>query len=397
MLDFSQVVTQIESFAVERASGRERLLTALVEAGQRLRTAAPGWEEVQPRLLGSKTSWLVADWKEAPDVTAQASVCPPQYSALATDGSQIVSDRHDIALCYLLNVSRIGLHYGDAARAELSSSAVLSPPEEDAEAEALGELTAIAGKRLGVRRQLAEFAALADMVSGLCPAGPAVALFDGSLILWTLESEPDAFRTEALEQMHTHFDRIQESRVPLVGYISRPASRDVVNSLRVAHCPHTEANCDRHCPNRARPKPHFLAPDCAGTEGVRDADLFAEILCEGERSAVFGSNSNILGSYRPPHSVCFFYLHVGTEIARCEIPQWVASDPDLLTAVHMLCIDQTRKGFGYPVALAEAHEQAIVRNAEKDAFFLLLERMFITSGQKASQTQKNVSKRARRI
>ncbi len=396
MLDFSQVVTQIETFSMERASGRERLLTALIEAGRRLRSAAPGWEEIQPKLQGSRTSWLVAGWREAPDLVAASEGLPAQYVVCATDGSQIVSDRHDIALCYLLNVSRIVLHYGDNARAELSSSAAISPPEEDTEQEAVGELTAIAGKRLGIRRQLAEFGALAEMVSGRGAGAHAIALFDGSLILWTLENEPDAFRIEALESMHRHFDAIQACQVPVVGYISRPASRDVVNSLRVAHCPHTDANCDRRCPNRSRPRPHFVAPDCAGTEGVRDADLFAEILCEGERSAVFRSTSSILDAYKQ-HHVCFFYLHVGTEIARCEIPQWVADDPELLARAHTLCIDQARKGYGYPIALAEAHEQAIVRNAEKDAFFLLLERMMVSSGQRAAQTQKNVSKRARRI
>jgi len=396
MLDFSQVVTQIENFSVERASGRERLLTALAEAGRRLRANAPGWEELQPKLAGSRTSWLVAEWRESPDRVAAPIVMPPQYVAFASDGSQIVSDRHDIALCYLLNVSRIVLRYGDNAHAELSSSAVLSPPEEDIEQEAVGELTAIAGKRLGIRRQLAEFGALAEMVSGVGQDVPAAALFDGSLILWTLENEPEAFKTEALETMHRHFDAVQAARVPLVGYISRPASRDVVNSLRVAHCPHADANCDRHCPNRSRPRPHFVAPECAGTEGVRDADLFAELLCEGERSAVYGSTSSILDAYKQ-HRVCFFYLHVGTEIARCEIPQWVADDPELLEEAHALCVDQAQKGFGYPVALAEAHEQAIVRNAEKDAFFLLLERTMITTGQRAAQTQKNVSKRARRI
>lgn len=397
MLDFSQVVTQIQNFSVERASGRERLLTALSEAGRRLHSAAPNWEEIQPRLADSKTSWLVAEWTENPDSAVPPSARPPRCTVYASDGSQIVSDRHDIALCYLLNVSRIVLAYGEDAYAELSSSALLSPPEEDTEQEMLGELTAIAGKRLGIRRQLAEFGAMAEMVAGTRANVPAAALFDGSLILWTLENEADTFRTEALDTMHRHLGAIQESGVPLVGYISRPASRDVVNSLRVAHCPHEEANCDRHCPDRSRPRPHFVAPACAGTEGVRDADLFAELLCEGERSAVFVSTSNILDAYQPPHRVCFFYLHVGAEIARCEIPQWVAESPDLLAMAHVLCVDQARKGFGYPVALAEAHEQAIVRNAEKDAFFLLLERTMVTSGQNASQTQKNVSKRARRI
>ncbi len=396
MLDFSQIATQIGTFSSENANVRKRLETALKEASTRMRGASDGWEAIQTRIADSKTSWLVAKWREAPDTVAALPCHAEAYTVIAADGSQIVSDRHDIALCYLLNVGVIVLQYGELAHAELFSQAALAPPEDDPEEAAQGELTAIAGKRLGIRRQMAEFAALAERIEAQELGMPTLALFDGSLILWSLETEQDAFRSEILEALRGHLKTARDRAVPIVGYISRPASRDVVNSLRVAVCPHLKANCDTYCTNRARPKPYFIAPDCAGTEGVRDADLFAELLCEGERSAVFESDSQILAEYQE-HSVCFFYLHVGDEIARCEIPRWVADDAAMLDSVHALCINQARKGFGYPVALAEAHEQAIVRNAEKDAFFHLLERSFIRSGQPSARTQKAVSKRARRI
>ena len=56
-----------------------------------------------------------------------------------------------------------------------------------------------------------------------------------------------------------------------------------------------------------------------------------------------------------------------------EIPEWVGRDSSLLELVHSVCIDQIRKGDGYPVALAEAHELAVVRGAERDVFFAIMQ------------------------
>ena len=123
----------------------------------------------------------------------------------------------------------------------------------------------------------------------------------------------------------------------------------------------------------------------------------SSLLEPGERSAIFGSRSQILNTYAPHHRIRFFYLHTGREVARVEIPAWVADDPELLALTHALCWDQARKGDGYPVALAEAHEQAIVRGAEKAAFFQMMQRAFVATGQPVSTTQKALSKRARRI
>jgi hypothetical protein len=425
MLDFSQVSAQIRTFVGDHAGAQARLNLALTEAARRLSAAAPGWERTRIRIAESHTSWLVAEWLEAPDAVYTLPARPMPHTVLAVDGSQLVSDRHDIALCYLLNVGMISLRYGTGERATLTSRPMLALPDDDLLDEFQGEQAAIAPKRLAIRRLLAEFAALAEMmgerenpqisqISAQDKAAPTIperptperanpqrptptlALTDGTLILWPLETEQEEFRAAALHEFRTSLEAARERGIPVAGYISAPASRDVVNALRIFQCPHPKADCDRACPNRVRPRPHYVAPPCVGTEGITDAELFALWLKPGERSALFGSSSKILDFYGP-HTVRFFYLHTGREVARIEVPDWVAQDGELLDRVHTLCYDQACKGDGYPVALAEAHELAIIRTPERAAFFRLLEREFVVTRQTVGVTQKAVAKRSRRV
>jgi hypothetical protein len=415
MLDFSQVTTQIKGFVGDHAGAQQRLRLALEEAARRLKASIPAWERTRDRIAASKTSWLVAEWLELPDTVYSLPPRPLPHTVLAVDGSQLVSDRHDIALCYLLNVGMIALRYGTGERATLTSRPMLARPDDDLLDEFQGEQAAISPKRLAIRRLLAEFAALAEMMQrreegkgkreketpdtehlNTQHPTPTLALSDGTLILWPLETELEEFRMEALREFRASLEAARVRRIPVAGYISTPASRDVVNALRVFQCPHPVADCDRACPNHARPKPHYVAPPCIGTEGVTDAELFAPRLKPGERSALFGSSSKILKHYGS-HTVRFFYLNTGREIARVEIPDWVATDPELLDLTHTLCYDQACKGDGYPVALAEAHELAIIRNPERAAFFRLMEREFVTTRQTVGITQKAVAKRARRV
>jgi hypothetical protein len=66
------------------------------------------------------------------------------------------------------------------------------------------------------------------------------------------------------------------------------------------------------------------------------------------------------------------YVHAGAEIARVEFPAWV--DPPGLERLAACVADQIRKGMGYPVALAEAHEQAVVKASDRRAFLDLVRR-----------------------
>ncbi|HIC70299.1 MAG TPA: hypothetical protein EYO90_12345, partial [Candidatus Latescibacteria bacterium] len=65
------------------------------------------------------------------------------------------------------------------------------------------------------------------------------------------------------------------------------------------------------------------------------------------------------------------------EIARVEVPKWVAEDPPLLDLVHAVVCDQADKGQGYPVSLSEAHEKAVVRGADRESFYHYLREAFV--------------------
>jgi hypothetical protein len=217
-----------------------------------------------------------------------------------------------------------------------------------------------------------------------------VALSDGTLINWTLEGKPDDFKQPMMDQTVQAFDRFAEARVPVAGYISSPNSADVVNALRMGLCPEDTVPACELCPQRIH---HPQAPPCAAIEGVLDRTLFGRVLrTPGERSVLFRSTSDILREYGR-HRICFFYVNVGFEIARVEIPEWVAQDAPMLNLVHATVCDQVDKGKGYPIILAEAHEKAVVRSADRDLFYRLLSDSYVIGGMRSEISRKNMAKR----
>jgi hypothetical protein len=95
------------------------------------------------------------------------------------------------------------------------------------------------------------------------------------------------------------------------------------------------------------------------------------------------------------HQVYFFYLKVDDEIARVEVPEWVALKPGLLDLTHALVLDQCRRGQGYPVALSEAHEQAVVTGSDREEFWSLVERSLEEEKMPAYNSTKSRSKKTR--
>jgi hypothetical protein len=209
---------------------------------------------------------------------------------------------------------------------------------------------------------------------------------DGSLILWQLESKPQDYQQASRKEFLSYLEQMRQRRIPVCGYISRPRSRDVLNALRVGLCPETAPDCDR-CPYT-----HLPQLPCAEIEGISDRRLFAQLLQPGERTQVFDSSSRILASYGE-HRIGFFYLHVGSEIVRIEVPRWVASDPGLLNLVHAVAYDQADKGMGYPVTLAEAHQHAVVRGTDRDLFYDMITTILLRRGVRTAISPKNLHKR----
>ncbi len=80
-----------------------------------------------------------------------------------------------------------------------------------------------------------------------------------------------------------------------------------------------------------------------------------------------------------------------------EVPLWAADNNELLDLVHAVIVDQCDKGFGYPVALSEAHEQAVVTGTDREQFWDLVDRVMQEGDMAVKHSLKQRSKKAKWI
>ena len=296
---------------------------------------------------------------------------PDEYVTLATDGSQIELDRHAPLQCYLINVGEVTLRYGPASHAALSSAprlaaedASASPqePVDDDSAETAGRI------HIDLERSVAELEGLLKLTKATPDDAPALALQDGSLMLWIYSYQSD---TELyVKQYVDYLDQLrllaQARTLAVASYASAPRSREYLE--KVVGYPKTERE-------------------------LLDRDVFS-VLPEGGRSEVFKSQRQLMKDYQPTENqIWYFYVNTGWEIGRVEVPAWVRCNPDLLDFTHAAVVDQCRRNFGYPVALMEAHQQAVVTEADRQAFWQLVSRRMEAQGLPVAHSAKSVSKR----
>lgn len=385
--DFAKIATQIEELTrVVPRGGRDEFVP-LREAFERVDVG-----DLVARLTDRRTrhSWLPALPGHSFNRAYPAPAPPSDFSVLATDGSFILPDRHSPARFYLINIGRVHLHYGAIPGADLSAAAELRYREQELQVD--GRIP-VNSAILGMRRAADELAALAQLA--LASTRPAVALQDGTLILWGLSGQEPVVREWVLDDFLAAMDDLRDRGVPVASYISYPGGKDVTDALRISVCDFPERgraiNCDECGMERA-------IPACQIIPTVPDRHLFEHVarLQPGDRSDVYRSRSKILQHYRE-HAIHFFYLHTGTEIARVEIPEWVAKHPPHLDLIHALIYDQCLRGRGYPSVLQEAHEQAVIGVEERRAVETLVEEALARLGITMLRSAKDTSKRARFI
>ena len=340
-----------------------------------------------------------------------AADLPDGYQVLATDGSDIEPDRHGPALCYVLNLGWAVIEYGATPHAALGSAPELYYRPEDLYVRHGDQQAPIQGSRLGAKRAVAEMQRLAALCAAgdrdwgigdrgnigdengfstphpLAPIPERVALSDGLLLLGNYWEGPEGFvRDYFVGQFKAALEELRALDVPVAAYISRPRGADVVGLLRLD--PRHQQAC-AWCAGRGTNR-----ADCA-LEGLADRLLFPD-LAPGERSPLFESRT--LAQHYPPELLPrFFYVNVGREIARVELPVWAAERPELVARVQAVVVDQCRRGQGYPVALARAHEQAVIGGVERQRFEELVARALVARGLPDHPSEKQASKLARAV
>ncbi|MDZ7958134.1 MAG: DNA double-strand break repair nuclease NurA [Aulosira sp. DedQUE10] len=375
MLDLTKLARQMQGLSqhltLEAVASRQRLELAqqhLKRAYESQKDLIDRQEKWRDRILFANATPV-----EPLETCIDIPVPPKIHTVVATDGSQIAPNHHEIAYCYLLNIGRVVLHYGQNRHPLLDSlPEVFYRPEDLYVSRQWGIRTE---EWMGYRRTASEATVLAELACAVKGEAPSLAMVDGSLIYWFLEQLPIDARDRILPPIIEAWQQLRDAQIPLMGYLSASRNVEGMNFLRLLACPHPVPDCISYCPNQLEKIP------CKIFEPLRDTSLWATHLKPGQRGPLWRSNARILDLYED-QTIYFCYIHVGTEIARIEVPKWVAENTAMFDQALGLMLAQVQKGYGYPVAIAEAHNQAVVRGGDKARFFALLEKQMIKAGLK---------------
>ena len=334
--------------------------------------------------------------------------CPPpdvpqDWTALSVDGSHIDVDRHLPLRCHLINLGGCVITYGANPDCQLFSEPALAVADADLylhKPDDPSEEVLIAGPLLGALRTVREVERLADTVEQLPDDKPALALLDGTLAFWDLQrGNYPRYVAERLvgQRFQTALARLRAAStnrrpVAVAAYTSRPRTAEVAGAVRLMLCDQGDAECNRICSARRSE----LVP-CDAAAGFDDREIFEPLLEPGHRSPLYQSSHLAarfaLGLATGQEWSTFYYLNGGAEIARVEVPDWLAEDPELLTLSHAMLVKQCELGLGYPVVISEAHEQAVISGHDREEFRRLTLMLLEQRGLPTPESAKNVSKR----
>ena len=323
---------------------------------------------------------------------------PASWNVISTDGSHIDIDRHLPVPCSLINTGTCYISYGTKPEAKLSNEPSLKIHPQDlyiSNPDNINESELLTGNLLSIERSIIEIQTLLNHIKTINNNLPTLALIDGSLILWGLSGQTyksftvNHFVEEGLIACLEEFRQLSfKHQITIGSYISMPRSTEVINAIRATACPESSEFCRDHCNSH-----HSQNIPCANANGLLDKDLFDLYLTPGERSPIYKSQSSIPLSHYGIHHTYFYYMHTGNEIARIEIPEWVATNKELINLNHSTIYDQCKRGHGYPVAISEAHDQAVLSGRDRELFKDLVAQLAFVNNLDTRSSQKDRSKK----
>ena len=298
--------------------------------------------------VGNSSQWSLPTWNDKLLTTYAYQNKQQNYSIVAADGSQVYPDRHTGTLCSMINIGTVIADYNQPKSSiQLNSKPYVHLFEEKDWFEAIDIVNC--------RRQELEFKhALTQALT--IERNERLVLFDGSLIFWHLENMDKKLHDTYITRYLALLDHYHKKNVLIAGYISMPKSKELVNLVRMQLSDFEPTTNDNH----------------TLVDHMLDTHVAQSYLKPFERTILFANHSPIVKLYPDHLKPYFFYLHIDSEIVRIEIPQWIAHDAKAVDFIVEAICDQSKKGFGYPVVLSEAHEQAVVKGPDRDFFYQII-------------------------
>ena len=205
---------------------------------------------------------------------------------------------------------------------------------------------------------------------------PYVCLLDGSLIFSQVNNANIKIKDYFLTKYINLFKEFYKNRIPLFSIISAPKSKELVNIIKTG------------CKNNI-----IISDKIIDIEHVNDIHIMDLFLKPYYRSNIFFNQSSIMQYYPKELKIKFCYINISNEIIRVEFPAYVVEDLDNFNLFIDIVVDQCNKGQGYPIALSESHEQAVVKNEDREFFFQTLHAISITNNSLLKISQKSLKKR----
>lgn len=295
------------------------------------------------------------------------------YDIGAVDGSQIYPDHHEGVPFFLLHTAAVSFTYGVQPHEShfdwVTDTVVSSVYEGD-----MWGHWAHQAMVIDSMRTTCELSAGLQLGRRQSPTG--ILCFDGSLIFWHLRAQPPPeVLTDSRDQFFGQYCAILSScaieRIVTAWYTSFPRGTDLVHLVRAT----------------------FPAESERWYKTVVDVDMLYGWLPPAHRTAIFLSGADIAACYPKTIRPAFFYLNTGSEIARVEVPAWIAEQPHECDRIGGILLDQCCKGQGYPIALAEAHEHAVMRDADRQLFFNCARKALGIKGDGNTISRKALNKR----
>jgi hypothetical protein len=299
---------------------------------------------------------------------------------IASDGSQIMPDRHQPVYYGLINTGAIVLKMNTGEAPEVVTESRLLSEEE------LVSKTGnpISDTMLGLMRDTEERTTMLKLVQKASQGkDQVITLTDGPIELWGRREGDEAMLFEEnLKKYLSALSQIQELGSITAGYIDRPGANPVCRMLEIAMAGEDELAAIK----QFRP-----------LDGISDRWLFGNpaslVLLPGERSAVFALKSRSEADYQGIFALHFFYINVSKDlndpqIARIDIPRWVAEDDGNVGQLHACIIEQCGLlgSKPFPYIIHRAHEIAVVTYEEKKQIDALFQIESLSQGHDAGTT-----------
>ena len=383
-IDFTQVQTQVQTMGRMIAHKTQDISVRAHEAYEQFENLPDNaivQEKVQlarDRDAGYRGCAPIAIDGERMNARIPLPEPPPLATIFAVDGSQVYPDMHAVALYYLTNIACFTYYHGEDRLPE-----EYSIPELHYEDSKLRDRydQPVTNAVVNARRAVKEINLLAEKVwNARHNPRSLVALYDGRLLFWLSGEVPDGHQLmaeykAAFVRIHDTQTWMETSNVSLVGYLDRPSSRFVMSMMQLMILDESEVT--RH-----------ILQKPGEYEGLDDRWLFTRWLEPGERSALMIQQSPQNKNYRQEsenHEIVFFYVNTGDplnpNIARIEIPMWVAKNKRAVDEVHSLVVHQAWLAGTYPYALTRADELAVVRSNDRQMLGELIMRVMLENDQ----------------